>query len=172
MEQMGFKVERVEVEVDETLDLGLSDFEMTLALADKKNRAFSGAIPPKSVLIAADTLVFAQGVPLGKPKNYEEAKDYLHRLSNRTHKVITACAIRTNNAFEHFAETALVRFAELSDEQIDYYIHNFRPYDKAGAYGIQEWIGLTGIEAIDGDYYTIMGLACRRLFATLGAMQL
>lgn len=172
LEQMGFKVERVDVEVNETLDSGLSDFEMTLSLADKKNRAFGGVIPEKSVLIAADTLVFSQGVPLGKPKNFDEARDYLHQLSNHTHKVITACAIRTNRAFEHFYETALVRFAKLSDEQIDYYIRNFRPYDKAGAYGIQEWIGLTGIEAIEGDYYTIMGLACRCLFATLSRMQL
>ncbi len=167
LQQMGFGVERVNVEVEERLDLSLADYEMTLRLAKQKSLAYTLPIEPNSVLVTADTLVFAGGRPLGKPKDEEQAADFLRLLSASTHKVITSCCLRSQTESRLFYQTANVRFCSLSEEQIEYYISTYRPFDKAGAYGIQEWIGLTGIESIEGDYYTIMGLPCQKLFSTL-----
>lgn len=172
LEQMGFAVERVKVEVEESLDLTLPDYEMTLRLAEQKSLAYTAQIEPNSVLVTADTLVFAGGQPLGKPKDKEQAADFLHQLSASTHKVITSCCLRSQSESRLFYQSARVRFSALSPEQIDYYISTFAPFDKAGAYGIQEWIGLTGIESIEGDYYTIMGLPCQKLFSALLEMKI
>ncbi len=170
LQQIGFEVETIKVEVEEKVDLSLPDYAMTRQLAEQKNLGYTKEIAPNTVLITADTLVFSEGKPLGKPKDTAQAEQYLRSLSSSTHKVITACCIRSQKETQTFHQTALVRFCSLSEEQIRYYIAKYKPFDKAGSYGIQEWIGLIGIESIEGDYYTIMGLPCQKLFATLSQM--
>ncbi len=167
LQQMGFQVETVSLDVVETVNEDLPDWKIAEELSLIKNRAYTKEIKEGSVLITADTLVFADGIPLGKPQNAEQAFQYLELLSGKAHKVITACTLRSRKQEITFHQTAMVHFKHLSKEEISYYIETYRPFDKAGAYGIQEWIGLIGIERIDGDYYTIMGLPCQRIFATL-----
>ena len=117
------------------------------------------------VVIGADTIVVVDGVILGKPKNEQEAKDFLRLLSYKSHKVITGCCLRNNkNISRHFSQETIVKFKELTEEEIDYYVNKFKPFDKAGAYGIQEWIGTVGIEDIQGDYYNVVGFPCNRFF--------
>lgn len=167
LRQMGFEVETVGIEVEEITDEDLENHEKAEQLSILKNKAYNKTIPEHSVLITADTLVFCDGKALGKPRNAEQAEQYLKMLSGKAHEVITACTLRSSKQEMTFHETAKVYFKQLSEEEIRYYIEHYQPFDKAGAYGIQEWIGLIGIEKTDGDYYTIMGLPCQRLFASL-----
>lgn len=172
LRQMGFEVETVEIEVEEITDEDLEDYKKAEQLSILKNKAYTEEIPAGSVLVTADTLVFCDGKALGKPQNEEQARKYLELLSGKAHKVITACTLRSRKQEITFHQTAMVHFKPLSKEEISYYIETYRPFDKAGAYGIQEWIGLIGIERIDGDYYTIMGLPCQRIFSSLLQLEL
>ncbi len=172
LEQMGFKVEVVNVQAEEIFDPALADYAIAEHLASIKNQAYALSIPDKAVLLTADTLVFADGKPLGKPHDTAQAIRYLNQLKGKTHKVITACCLRSNKDKKIFHQTATVGFRNLTDEEIIHYVECYKPFDKAGAYGIQEWIGLIGIERIEGDYYTIMGLPCEQLFCTLGKMNI
>lgn len=171
LRQMGFEVETVEIDVEEITDEDLEDYKKAEQLSIIKNKAYTKEIPAGSVLVTADTLVFCDGKALGKPQNAEQAEQYLKLLSGKSHKVITACTLRSAKSEKTFHETAKVYFKHLSEEEIHYYIEHYQPFDKAGAYGIQEWIGLVGIEKIDGDFYTIMGLPCQRLFAVLSEIE-
>lgn len=171
LQQMGFEVETVEIDVEEITDEDLEDYKKAEQLSIIKNKAYTEEIPAGSVLVTADTLVFCDGKALGKPQNAEQAKQYLKLLSGKAHKVITACTVRSSKSEKTFHETAKVYFKHLSEEEIRYYIERYKPFDKAGAYGIQEWIGLIGIEKTEGDYYTIMGLPCQRLFAVLSEIE-
>ena len=172
LEQMGFKVEVVNVQAEEIFDPALADYAIAEHLASIKNQAYALPIPDKAVLLTADTLVFADGKPLGKPHDTAQAIRYLNQLKGKTHKVITACCLRSNKDKKTFHQTATVGFRNLTDEEIIHYVECYKPFDKAGAYGIQEWIGLIGIERIEGDYYTIMGLPCEQLFCMLGQMNI
>lgn len=172
LEQMGFNVEIVNVKAEEVFDSSLADYAIAEHLASIKNQAYTLPIPDNAVLVTADTLVFADGKPLGKPHDATQAILYLNQLKGRTHKVITACCLRSNKDKKTFHQTATVAFRNLTDEEITHYVECYKPFDKAGAYGIQEWIGLVGIERIEGDYYTIMGLPCEQLFCMLGQMNI
>lgn len=172
LERMGFNVEIVNVKAEEVFDSSLADYAIAEYLASIKNQAYTLPIPDNAVLVTADTLVFADGKPLGKPHDENQAILYLNRLKGRTHKVITACCLRSNKDKRTFHQIATVAFRNLTDEEITHYVECYKPFDKAGAYGIQEWIGLVGIERIDGDYYTIMGLPCEQLFCMLGQMNI
>ena len=172
LEQMGFKVEIVNINAEEVFDASLADYAIAEHLASIKNQAYTLPVPDKAVLLTADTLVFADGKPLGKPHDTAQAAHYLNQLRGRTHKVITACCLRSGKDKKTFHQTATVNFRNLTDEEITYYIERYKPFDKAGAYGIQEWIGLVGVERIEGDYYTIMGLPCEQLFCMLGKMNI
>ena len=172
LKQMGFEVVTTKIEVEEKAEEGLQDFELAEHLANSKNHAYTLPIESGSVLVTADTLVFVNGQPLGKPCDKQQAMHYLKILSGREHRVITACTLRSRHQETTFHSVAKVYFRTLSSEGINYYIDCFQPFDKAGSYGIQEWLGLTGIEKIDGDYYTIMGLPCNKLFSTLGQMKI
>ena len=172
LKQMGFEVVTTKIEVEEKAEEGLQDFELAEYLAKTKNHAYTLPIESGSVLVTADTLVFVNGQPLGKPCDKQQAMHYLKILSGREHRVITACTLRSRHQETTFHSVAKVYFRTLSSEEMNYYIDYFQPFDKAGSYGIQEWIGLTGIEKIDGDYYTIMGLPCNKLFSTLGQMKI
>ncbi|MDH5610251.1 MAG: Maf family nucleotide pyrophosphatase, partial [Cyclobacteriaceae bacterium] len=126
-------------------------------LAGEKNR-FHRTVFPTDILITADTTVILDNHLLEKPENEREAYQMLMKLSGKTHQVITGVCISSRQKTISFAETTLVEFRQLSDEEINHYIGTYRPYDKAGAYGIQEWIGLVGINKIQGSYHNVVGL--------------
>lgn len=162
---MGFSnVRIVSIDVDESLDCDIRPEEAAEFLARRKSEVYAESLSKDSILITADTTVVMGNAILNKPENAIKAAQTLNVLSGKTHKVITACCLRTNKAIKSFSQTSIVKFKNLTEEEISYYIQNYAPYDKAGAYGIQEWIGLTGIEKIEGDFYTIMGLPCQKLF--------
>ena len=119
------------------------------------------------LLITADTIVVLDDAVLGKPEGDADAHRMLRALSGRAHRVISGVCVSTVERRESFSDTSIVRFAELTDDEIDYYIKHYRPLDKAGAYGIQEWIGNIGITGIDGDFYNVMGLPTRKLYQLL-----
>lgn len=127
-------------------------------LSQGKSHGFHRELADDEILMTSDTLVLCEGHVMGKPHSREEAFDMLRLLSGRSHKVITAVTVRDSSHMKTVSDTATVHFKELSDDEIAYYIDNYRPFDKAGAYGIQEWIGYMGIDRIEGSYFTIMGL--------------
>lgn len=132
-----------------------------------KSHGFHRPLEKGEILITSDTMVLCRGQVLGKPKDREDAVRMLRLLSGHVHRVITAVTLRDCNREVTFSDTSYVHFKELSDSEIDYYTDTFRPYDKAGAYAIQEWIGYVGITKIDGSYYTIMGLPAHRVYEEL-----
>ena len=136
-------------------------------LARHKSETFHRALAPREVLITADTLVFLDEQILGKPHDRAEAVAMLKALSGRTHTVTTGVALRTLEKMHSFAVTTEVDFKQLKDSEIDYYVDRYKPFDKAGAYGIQEWIGYVGITGIRGSYFNVMGLPVQRLYTEL-----
>jgi septum formation protein len=137
-------------------------------LAEKKADSFDIArLDAKSVIIAADTIVSIEDEILGKPANYSEAVRMLTKLSGKRHEVITAVCLKSKTKKTTFSVSSFVYFKELSREEIDYYIENFQPFDKAGGYGIQEWIGYIGISKIEGSYFNIMGLPVKEFYEEL-----
>ena len=136
-------------------------------LSEGKSYGFHRELADDEVLITSDTLVLCGDRVMGKPHSREEAIDMLRCLSGREHKVITAVTIRDSRRCKTTADTALVYFKELTDNEIEYYIDQYRPFDKAGAYGIQEWIGYIGIDKIEGSYFTIMGLPVHLVYKEL-----
>ena len=136
-------------------------------LSEGKSLGFHRNLTENEILITSDTLVLCEGRVMGKPRNREDAVDMLKALSGKSHKVITAVTMRDSKGMKTVSDTALVHFKELKDSEIDYYIDNYRPFDKAGAYGIQEWIGYIGIDWIEGSYFTIMGLPVHLVYELL-----
>lgn len=136
-------------------------------LSEGKSRGFWRELEENEILITSDTLVLCADKVLGKPHSREEAVAMLKMLSGRAHKVITAITFRDSARCETVSDTATVHFKELSDDEIDYYIDTFKPYDKAGAYGIQEWIGYIGITGIEGSFFTIMGFPIHLVYKQL-----
>jgi septum formation protein len=144
--------------------------EITTYLAEFKANAFEGELNEKDILVTSDTIVWHNKKALGKPKDYADAFQILKSLSNETHDVITSVCFKTTEKTITFHETTKVTFNPLSDEAIDYYIENFKPYDKAGAYGIQEWIGFIGVKKIEGSYANVMGLPVDKVFAYFNSL--
>lgn len=136
-------------------------------MSQGKSHGFHRPLAENEILITSDTMVLCRREILGKPKDREDAIRMLRMLSGCLHRVITAVTIRDSVRETTFSDTSYVHFKELSDSEIEYYVDACRPYDKAGAYAIQEWIGYTGITKIDGSYYTIMGLPAHRLYSEL-----
>jgi len=165
LKQMGFDVELRDVYVEESYPEELSYNNIAEYLAIKKAEGFNiTELKEKEILLTADTIVFISDKPIGKPKNREEATSFLQTLSHKKHKVITGCCLKTRDKTISFSECTYVYFKALSQDEIEYYIDKYQPYDKAGAYGIQEWIGLIGIEKIEGCFYNVMGLPTTSLF--------
>ncbi len=163
---MGFEF-KIEVhEVEETFPDNLAAFEVALFIANKKANAFKGETTNK-IIITADTIVSIDNEILGKPLNAIDAKLMLQKLSGKVHEVYTAVCIYHNNQLISFYDTTQVTFKELSEPEIDFYIQTYQPFDKAGAYGIQEWIGLIGVVSINGSYTNVMGLPTEKLFPIL-----
>ena len=136
-------------------------------LSEGKSYGFHRPLEEGEILITSDTLVLCEDRAMGKPRSREEAFDMLRFLSGRGHKVITAITLRDKHNCKTSSDTANVYFKELSDREIEYYIDNFKPFDKAGAYGIQEWIGYIGIGKIEGSFFTIMGLPVHLVYNEL-----
>ena len=136
-------------------------------LSEGKSHGFHRELADDEILITSDTLVLCGDRVMGKPHSREDAYDMLRFLSGREHKVITAVTIRDRQTTSTSSDTAIVHFKELSDNEIYYYIDKFKPFDKAGAYGIQEWIGYIGIEKIEGSYFTIMGFPVHLVYQEL-----
>ena len=156
-------------DVDESYPDGLSGEDIAKHIARGKAEAYRSLIQADELVITADTIVWLDGTVMGKPKDEEEAKDMLMRLSGKTHQVITGVCLTTNMRQVSFATVTDVTFACLSDEEINYYVEHYRPMDKAGSYGIQEWIGFVGVERISGSYFNVVGMPIQRLYTELKA---
>lgn len=172
MSECGFMPELVSIDVDESYPTDLPADQVASYLSNLKSEAYPNEISKGEVLITADTVVIIDGEVLGKPADREEAIAMISRLSNAQHSVITGVTLRSAESVKTFSSTSKVYFAELSREQIEYYVDNYSPYDKAGSYGIQEWIGYVAIERIDGSFYNVMGLPIQRLYSELSAFVL
>ena len=159
-----FKVKE-QTNQDESYPETLQGAEIVEFLAKQKSSSFE--TKENELIISADTIVCVENKVLGKPNNEYEAKEMLKLLSGKTHQVFTGVCLKTKEKQRVFSVTSSVTFSSLSDDEIDFYIKNFQPFDKAGAYGIQEWIGFIGIQSISGSYWNVMGLPLQRLYQEL-----
>lgn len=159
--------EIITMDVEETYPPSMIGVGIPMFLAEKKANAFKEMMTDDMMLITADTIVFLEGKVLGKPVDYADAKRILQKLSGKTHQVITGVCISTTKRRRVFHTSSEVRFAHLNEVEIEYYLENYKPYDKAGSYGVQEWIGYVGVENINGSYYNVMGLPIQRLYNEL-----
>ena len=154
-------------DVDESYPETFQGADIPLYIAKEKADAYVAMMQPGELMITADTIVWLDGKLLGKPRDREDALQMLRTMSGRTHEVFTGVCITTTDWQRSFTAQTEVRFATLSEEEIAYYVDNFQPMDKAGAYGVQEWIGFIGVENISGSYYNIMGLPVQKLYREL-----
>ena len=153
--------------IDESWPHELKGEDIPLYISREKAAPYKETIAPDELVITADTIVYVDGEVLGKPANEADATRMLRMISGRWHEVITGVTLMTAEREHSFAVTTKVKFCNLSDSEIDYYIKNYAPMDKAGAYGIQEWIGYVGVEAIEGSYFNVVGLPVQRLYREL-----
>lgn len=151
-------------EIEEIFPPELEAVEITNYLAELKAKAFDGELQANDILITSDTIVWHNNKALGKPKDKQDAFEILKLLSNATHEVITSVCFKTVSEISLINEITKVTFNELTDEAIEYYIENYKPFDKAGAYGIQEWIGFIGVSKIEGSYANVMGMPTDKVF--------
>ena len=151
-------------DIEEIYPEHLQAEEITNFLAKLKASAFVADLEENDILITSDTIVWLNNKALGKPKDYDDAFEMLTEMSGTTHKVITSVCLKTIDKEVVFYEETLVTFTALSSDEIKYYLNNYKPFDKAGSYGIQEWIGLVAIEKIEGSYANVVGLPTHRLY--------
>ncbi len=155
------------IEIDETFPNDIPLNTVAEYLAREKGNAHLSSIKENELIITSDTVVLCDNQILGKPKNREHAQEMLRMLSGKTHQVITGVCLTSKDKTVSFSDVTKVVFKNLTDKQIDYYIDKYQPLDKAGGYGIQEWIGYTGISSIEGSYFNVMGLPVARLYDVL-----
>ncbi len=164
----GIKFKVIERDFEETYPDNLKGSEIAEYLASAKASCFpDDKIPDNQVIITADTIVWCNDQVLDKPSDEEEAFRIISTISGNSHDVITGICLVTSKGYHTFSETTRVTFCRLSDGEINYYIRHYRPFDKAGAYGIQEWIGIVGNSRIEGSYFNVMGLPVQRLISEL-----
>jgi septum formation protein len=171
LEQLGLEFSVGESTVGEDYPATLRGEEIPVYLSRQKARHCPTVMDANSLIIAADTLVWLDDRPLGKPGSEEEARAMLRDLSGKEHHVITGVCVRTQSSEIAFSADTTVGFADLTDDEIDYYIRRCHPLDKAGAYGIQEWIGMIGVRYINGSFYNVMGLPVHRLYNVLKTIE-
>ncbi|MBW6500007.1 MAG: Maf family nucleotide pyrophosphatase [Bacteroidales bacterium] len=167
LEDMGLKFEVIITSVPEEGPPELEGRELAMHVAAEKARILKPGLKKTDIVIAADTIVWCNDTLLGKPEGIDDAAEMLRSISGRTHEVITGVCIMTADKEILFSDSTKVTFGKLTDEEIYYYIDNYKPYDKAGAYGIQEWIGYIGCRRIEGSYFNVMGLPVQRLYREL-----
>lgn len=153
--------------IDETYPESLNGEEIPVYIAQEKANAYRASLQPDELVITADTIVYVDGMVLGKPVDEADACRMLRMLSGRTHQVITGVCLTTVDFQKSFASVTEVTFDTLSDEEIGYYVEKYHPMDKAGSYGVQEWIGFVGVTGLKGSYYNVMGLPVQRLYKEL-----
>jgi septum formation protein len=163
---ISFKVRTLQ-DIDESYPDTLRGEEIPIYISGKKAEAYRQTMADDELIITADTIVYDHNKVLGKPRNREEAIHMLRELSGHAHEVITGVSIVTKEKTVQFASTSKVFFTALTDEEIAYYVDAYQPFDKAGAYGIQEWIGFVGVTRIEGSYFNVMGLPIQRLYTEL-----
>ena len=154
-------------DVDESFPDTLQGGEIPLYISQKKAKAYRAVMAPDELVITADTIVWLDGKALGKPVDIEDARRMLRNMSGKTHNVFTGVTITTATSAVSFTACSNVTFAVLDDDEIEYYLSKYKPMDKAGSYGVQEWIGYVGMENIEGSYFNVMGLPVQRLYNEL-----
>ncbi|NQU79969.1 MAG: septum formation protein Maf [Bacteroidetes bacterium] len=168
LKELGIDFEPVDnFQDDESYPEEMPIEDIPVFLAKKKANNINELLDENSILITADTIVWCNNSVLNKPDSYDEAYQMLNSLSGNKHTVITGVCLRSAEKETTFIATTDVFFTKLSDSEIDYYLRKFKPFDKAGAYGIQEWIGYIGIEKIEGSYYNVMGLPIQKVYKEL-----
>jgi len=168
LRELGVEFTEISAKVDETVPEGMTPEEAATYISEKKADHFMEFLDDgRTILITADTLVIVDGKVIGKPEGKEGAREMLRLLSGKMHRVVTGVTVRSKSKNISFTDLTDVYFSKLTDEEIGYYLENYQPYDKAGAYGIQEWIGFIGINRIDGSYFNVMGLPVQRLYEEL-----
>ena len=173
LKQLGLDFEVKSKSVEEVYPENIDKEEIAIHLAELKAKAFEEELSDNNtILITADTIVWMDGKVLGKPIDRQDAIKTLRKLSGKTHEVITGVCLISSNKKKSFCVNTKVFFSKLTDEEIEYYIDTFKPYDKAGAYGIQEWIGYIGIDRIEGSFYNVVGLPVKALYDELLAFSL
>lgn len=158
---------RLLADIDESYPEDLTGREIARYISRRKAEAYKASMAADELIITADTIVYLDGQVLGKPESEADAKAMLHQLSGRTHEVITGVTLLTQTRQHTFDCVSKVTFSPLADDEIAHYVATFKPLDKAGAYGIQEWIGYIGVERIEGSYFNVMGLPVQRLYREL-----
>jgi septum formation protein len=169
LKDLGFEFEIRDLDIDESFEKRTMREDIPRQLAEKKSEEF-GKVPTDTVLITSDTIVWVNGEAINKPEGREQAIEMLEGLSGRMHEVITAVCLRTSLDQRTFHVVTDVHFRKLKRAEIEFYVDKFEPYDKAGAYGIQEWIGYIGIEKINGSFYNVMGLPLMELYQELWSL--
>lgn len=154
-------------EVDESYPLTMKPEQVPVFLAEKKADAFVDLLEKDTILITSDTIVIQGKNILEKPNVIEEGKAMIRKLSGQVHTVVTGVCIQTLEKSISFSDETRVLFTDLTDDEIDYYMKNYQPFDKAGSYGVQEWIGYVGIERLEGSYYNVMGLPVHKVYTAL-----
>lgn len=161
---------RIIKDIDESYPASLPASEVAQYIAEKKAAAYKPTLQPDELIITADTVVIVGDDILGKPKDEADAVRMLREISGRTHQVTTGVSLLTATQQRSFSVTTDVTFKDLTDEEIQHYVTQYRPFDKAGAYGIQEWIGYIGVTGLHGSYYNVMGLPVQRIYTELQKM--
>jgi septum formation protein len=167
LRELGLKFDVVIKEYEENYPESLSGEEIARFVAHEKAASFKDDISDNEIVIAADTIVWCNNKVLGKPLDHDDATRILKEISGNTHEVITGVSLRSQTKELTFSESAKVTFETMTEEEISYYIDEYKPYDKAGAYGIQEWIGIIACSHIDGSYFNVVGLPVQRLYKEL-----
>jgi septum formation protein len=171
LSQMGFEFRILKADCSEEFDETNSPEKIVLSIAEQKANALKTEVQPDELLICADTIVYLNNEVIGKPIDTEDAVRLLHKISGKKHEVYTGVIVNFNGTSSSFAVRTSVYFRDLTSAEIEHYVTRFKPFDKAGSYGIQDWIGLIGVEKIEGSYANVMGLPTHELFQALQAFQ-
>ncbi|HXB39172.1 MAG TPA: Maf family nucleotide pyrophosphatase [Bacteroidia bacterium] len=164
LKDAGYDFKTEPINADESFPANLKAEQIALYLCEKKAAAYPGKLKEDELLITADTIVWIDDIVLNKPSGEFEAKQMLQLLSGKMHRVFTGVCITGISKKISFTDETKVWFKNLSENEIDFYIKNYKPFDKAGSYGAQDWLGLTGVEKIEGSYFNVMGLPVHRLY--------
>ena len=167
LKSLGFTFLNKPINADESFPIDLLAEEIPLYLAEKKADAYPDDLKDNEILITADTIVWCEGKIYNKPANFVEGKKMLEALSGKMHEVFTGVCLKSGNKQTTFYDVSKVYFKKLKPEEIEYYLINFTPYDKAGGYGVQDWLGYIGIDKIEGSFYNVMGLPVKELYEEL-----
>ncbi len=167
LRDLGITFDTVVRDYDETYPAALSGEEIARFISAAKAQSFKSEISDNEIVITADTIVWCENTVLGKPVDKNDAIRMIREISGKTHEVITAVSLLSKSKMTTFSDTTKVTFNKLDDEEIVYYVERFKPFDKAGAYGIQEWIGLAACSSVEGSYFNVVGLPVQKLYIEL-----